>query len=273
MATPKKRWLILLFSTILFLFFGVFWSLHLSSSFSRVTHSFSRTILIPIGTTFSKTANAIGSFFSTITEYPSINKELVELRVQNEKLHSEIAIRDAIQEENQRLSSLFRISQEYEKLLPCHILLRDPTNPMNFTINAGTHQDLLENSAIVSPIYVSSSKTRLQLIGRISRVGFYESDVLSLFDETSHISIRNVRNNTIGTLSFDNDLNQLFVKFYQSQDFQSGDVVVVSNYSSLPNNLIVGIVDRVEPSSSIHTIAIVKPSIDVHELTEVFAIQ
>jgi cell shape-determining protein MreC len=198
---------------------------------------------------------------------------LAELRVQNEKLLSEIALRDAIQEENQRLSSLFRISHEYENLLPCHILLRDPTNPMNFTINAGTHHELLENSAIVSPIFVSSTKTRLQLIGRISRVGFYESDVLSLFDESSHISIRNIRNNTIGTISFDKGQNQLFIKFYQSQDFQTGDVVVVSNYSSLPNNLIVGIVDRVEPSSSIHTIAIVKPSIDVEKLTEVFAIQ
>jgi cell shape-determining protein MreC len=130
-----------------------------------------------------------------------------------------------------------------------------------------------ENAAVVCPATTSTVKTHFQLLGRISRVGFLESDVLSIYDESSSISIRNIRNNANGTLSYDKKRDILFVKFYQDHDFQKNDVVVVSSYSSLPNNLILGIVEQIESSSSIHSIAIVQPSFNASTLTEVLIFQ
>ncbi len=273
MATPKKSWSLLIFTILLSVIVVVFWSIYSTSNFSKVTITLSRSVLAPIGGVLSNSSNSIQRFFKHIGQYPLLNEKAISLQDENERLRSEIAVLKQVEEENKRLLSFFRIQQQYNNLLPCSILIRDATNPMNFTVNAGTNLGVNENAAVVSPISTSAVKVHFQLIGRISRVGIMESDVLSIYDESSSISIRNLRNNANGTLSYDKKRGLLFIKFYQEQDFQKSDVVVVSSYSSLPNNLVLGIIDQIESSSSIHSIAIVQPSFNTSTLTEVFIFQ
>ncbi len=273
MLTPRKGWSIFVFSILLSVILVVFWSFYSTSRFSSVSRTITRSVLAPIANVVSKSSQSVQRFFRNIGQYPSLNEKVISLQDENQKLLSEIAVLEQIKEENQRLLSFFRLHQEYSNLLPCTILIRDATNPMNFTLNAGTNLKVDENAAVVSPISTATTKTHFQLVGRISRVGVLESDVLSIYDESSLISIRNLRNNVNGTLAYDNQRNFLFIKFYQEQDFKENDVVVVSSYSSLPNNLVLGIVDTIESSSSIHSIAIVRPSFNISTLTEVFVFQ
>lgn len=273
MMTPKKGWSIFVFTILLSVVLVVFWSMHSTSSFSKISLTVTRSVLAPIGNIVSKSAYSVQRFFKNIGQYPSLNEKVVSLEDENQRLRGEIAVLEKVKEENHRLLSFFKIQQQYNNLLPCSILIRDATNPMNFTLNVGTNFKVSENSAVVSPISTTTAKTHFQLVGRISRVGVLESDVLSIFDESSFISIRNLRNNINGTLAYDKQRDSLFIKFYQEQDFKENDVIVVSSYSSLPNNLILGVVDKVESSSSIHSIAIVQPSFNISTLTEVFVFQ
>ncbi len=273
MLNPKKGWSIFVFTILLSVVIVVFWSIYSTSRFSTISLTVTRSVLAPIGNVVSKSSHSVRRFFKNIGQYPSLNEEVISLKDENQRLRAEVDVLKQVKEENQRLLSFFRIQQQNSNLLPCSILIRDATNPMNFTINAGTNLKVSENAAVVSPISTGAAKTHFQLVGRISRVGVLESDVLSIYDESSFISIRNLRNNINGTLAYDKQRDFLFIKFYQEHDFKKNDVVVVSSYSSLPNNLILGIVDSVESSSSIHSVAIVRPSFNISTLTEVFVFQ
>lgn len=56
------------------------------------------------------------------------------------------------------------MQQQYNNLLPCSVLIRDATNPMNFTLNAGTNLKVTENAYVVTPISTEAAKTHFQLV-------------------------------------------------------------------------------------------------------------
>jgi cell shape-determining protein MreC len=272
---PKKTNRSFLVVVCLIFILGISLLCRYNGSFvSKFSQSTSRSVIVPVSSLFSNAGNTLHKFTTELFSYTNLHNKYTDLKNDNEKLVAEIEIRDSIMKENDRLKSMLRIYQENPNTyLPCTIIFRNPDNPNNFIINAGSKQNIEENKAVVYPIFVSEKSTHFQLIGRTTNIGFNESDVMSIFDESSNISIKNMRNNEVGNLTFDEDKSIIYIKFHKINAFQDGDVVVVSNLSSLPNDLIIGSVQKIVPTESIYYYAIIKTTIDLDGISEVMVFQ
>ncbi|MCK5847794.1 MAG: rod shape-determining protein MreC [Caldisericia bacterium] len=272
---PKKtnRFLLIVICLAFLLGTGVFWRYN-NSKFSKYSRSSSRSFVVPVSGFVSRTGNNLREFLTNLFSYPELQHKYIELKNENEKLIAEITIRENIMEENQRLKSMLRIYQDNpETYLPCSIIFRNPDNPNNFIINAGSNQNIEENKAVVYPIFQSNGIQHFQLIGRTTKIGYNESEIMSILDDKSNISIKNIRNNEVGTLSFDSEKNILYIKFHINNAFKEGDIVVVSSLSSLPNDLVVGSVQRVTPTESIYYHATIATTINSDVISEVMVLK
>ena len=225
MIPKKTNRFFLVVVCILFILGGsVLWRYN-TSFFSKFSQNAQRSTLVPISSFFSNIGNSLRKFSTELYSYTNLHNKYTNLKDENKKLTAEIEIRDNIVNENNRLKSMLNIYQEHENLyIPCTVIFRNPDNSKNFIVNAGTNQGILENKAVVYPIFISEQSTHFQLIGRITNIGFNESDVMSIFDESSNVSIKNMRNNNVGTLTFNSENNILFVKFHKTDAFKEGDI-------------------------------------------------
>jgi cell shape-determining protein MreC len=73
---------------------------------------------------------------------------------------------------------------------------------------------------------------------------------------------------------YDDKKNELYVMtLTENDDYAINDVIVTSELSSLPKNLIIGIVQRIEPTTAINKKIILGTSIDFFKLQMVAGIQ
>ncbi len=273
MSIKKRGFLWLVISLVFFLAISFYWSFS-DSSFSIASQGFVRNTISPVGKMFSSFGSSIHNLLANLQSYPSLVENNQRLLIENESLKNEIKIRDQIQFDNERFSMLLGIVQDNPNTyIPASIIYRTPDSTMNFIINRGSNSNVKDGLAVVSPVYKNSSLSHFQLLGKTIDVSKLDSPVLSLYDENSNVSIRNLRNNVNGTVSFNSKNNTLYVKFYKKEDYQLNDILVVSSFSSLPNDLLVGSIVEIQPTESIHYLAIVKPVKDFSKITEVLVIQ
>jgi cell shape-determining protein MreC len=216
--------------------------------------------------------NGFLSFFNS----PHLQKQIDELQYEIRLNKVELALQQNQAEENKRLRDfLGLISIKDYKITPCDIWFRDLKNKMNFTINKGKADQLKMEQGIVYPLTFNNNKTvQFQLIGRIQELNLHSSRVLSILDARSKISSKNLRTLALGNVMYDDKKNELYVMtLTENDDYAINDVIVTSELSSLPKNLIIGIVQRIEPTTAINKKIILGTSIDFFKLQMVAGIQ
>jgi len=224
----------------------------------------------------SRSSVSIRDSFVSFFLSPSKYKKIIALEYQIRLKNIEIALNKNYAFENQELKKILKLFEDKDlKVVPCDILYRDLINPMNFTINKGKSEFLKADQAVIYPLGNPSKKIfKYQLVGRIQEVNTHTSKVLSILDAKSKISGRNVRNNALGNVIYDAKRNELF--FYtpsESDDFAVGDIVVTSSFSTLPKNLIIGIVQNIQVTASINKKIILATSIDFLRINLVAGVQ
>ncbi len=180
------------------------------------------------------------------------NEDLsMKLRLKN----VELALYQSLLEENLRLRQLMKLGHiKDHKITYTDIITREGANPYNFSINKGGLDQIKLHQAVVYPIEVGSRKILYhQLLGRIFEVLPSQARVLSIMDERSQISVRNMRNQALGTLRYYKGDQYLTISVHRdNEDFQINDILLTSELSTLPKGIIVGIVQDIESSSSLY---------------------
>ncbi len=194
-------------------------------------------------------------FLTGISKAGTLMKENEELSMEIRLQRVRMALLQHLGHENQRLKELMKLDQLSDYPVNyAHIIFRDGINPQNFTISLGEIDQIEVNQAVVVPIELGQQKILYHMmVGRIYEVLPHTSRVLSVKDERSQISIRNMKNQALGTLGYETNSNHLYMQVRQDNyDFEVGDLLVTSELSTLPRGLIVGYVSQIEESETLY---------------------
>ena len=228
----------------------------------------------PVAIFFQSIAVKITSFVSILTSLGSINKRMETLDYQNRLLKVKLALTENYIEENIRLRSLLKINSNYgAKCVFAEIIARDSLNPNNFTVSKGLNDGIKINRAVIYPLNISANDKLIalyQLIGRVCDVTDENAKVLSILDSASKISARNSRTNSLGTVLLDVKKKKLYFEVRKDESsIKKGDIIVTSEFSTLPKGLFIGIAEYVEDTPSIYRKVFLNVSLDFNKITEV----
>ena len=232
----------------------------------------------PAAKLFRNISHETGSYFGTLFSLNDVKRRNDELEFKYRLLRVKFALSENYIQENTRLKDLLDIKKDYKTgLVFAEIVSRDPLSSNNFIINKGSKSKIAINNAVIYPVNLGavavSPKVVYQLIGRIKEIFNDNAKVLTILDPDSKISARNMRNNMIGTVEYSTESRKIFLRsLKENSDFKKGDIIVTSELSTLPKDLMLGIVSNIETTSSIYSKIYIEPSIDFYNITEIAVI-
>jgi rod shape-determining protein MreC len=232
---------------------------------------------IPVARLFRNTSASVGSYFGTLFSLNNVKNRKDYLEYQNRVLRLKISLAENYIEENKRLNKLLDIKKDIENVVFAEIISRDPLSSNNFIISKGKSSKISVYEAVIYPIDLGSvavsQKIIYQLIGRVKEVFNSNSKILSILDSESKISARNIRTHSLSTVEYNPLTKKLFLStLKESADYKNGDLIVTSELSTLPKDLLIGTVYEIESTSSIYAKIYIKPSIDFYNITEIAVI-
>lgn len=227
--------------------------------------------LTPLRQAYSAVTAKAGGFVSDLAS-------LREAQAQNQELQMEIR---ELQARNLELAELKRQNDEFRQLLNFKvqyadygflggtIIGKDPGNWFDvFTINRGVKDGLKKGEGY--PVIAADG-----LVGRVSHVGLLSSEVVSLIDMDSTVSVRVARTRDLLVVRGDITLKQeglCRVDYIPpNADLQPGDVLETSGMGEVyPKGIRVGIIDRIlRNQGQFDAYAILRPAVDFKRLEEV----
>ena len=163
-----------------------------------------------------------------------------QLRLENDQLRGQLAYDWEVQDENDRLRKMLSFEKETPaKLVIAKVIAASGDSfSKSIRINVGSRAGIARNMAVVTPGGV---------LGRVSEVSPWYSDVQLLTDGRSALPVRIQRTRAQGVLEgLSQGVCQLkYVS--RAEDVQPGDVVITSGLDGLlPRGLVVGTVLNVE---------------------------
>jgi rod shape-determining protein MreC len=246
-------WIVLLVLLVIMTGYGLLRPLKLKPI--HAVEDFSIRIFASILHGASRATSKSTDFFQGIWHAGQLKRDHERLSMELRLKNVELALKQNLLEENLRLRQLMKLDHiKDHKVIYADIVIREGANPYNFTINKGGSDLLKLHQAVVYPVEFGSRKTLYyQLLGRIFEILPSQSRVLSIMDERSQISVRNMRNQALGTLRYFKGDTFLSISVHQdNEDFQKNDILVSSELSTLPKGIIVGIVQEIESSNSLY---------------------
>ncbi|MBN1155441.1 rod shape-determining protein MreC [candidate division KSB1 bacterium] len=198
------------------------------------------------------------------SEKRKLEEQVQFLRIQNTRLALETSgMRNAIVE-NQRLRQLISFIRESDySFTVARVLSVDKMGFMNqLILDVGKDQSMEKGMPIVLPE---------GMIGRIYEVTDDYSIGQLLFDKNFRISVKILRNNVKGILTWEEGNTMLMTQVANRADILVADSVVTSGFSRIfPEGIYVGRVTAAENSRrSLFMDIRVKPDVDVSQLEEV----
>lgn len=209
------------------------------------------------------------SFFKELSQINNENtlltEELEQVKIENNRLKS-------IEQEYNRLSELFQLTQRYSEysMVGVNIIAKDPGNWYdNFIIDKG-RKDLLSANMVV----IGAGG----LVGRIIESGYNYSKVRTLVDDTFSVSAKSLRTDDIGIVKGDMKLKEQGLCKMERIDIHAdiiaGDEIVTSNLGNIyPPGITIGIVKEITANANALTkTAIIEPLVDFKHLNTLLVI-
>lgn len=219
------------------------------SGFSRVI-KFTSTTLNAVGE-LKDLKKKYDKLIVEVDEYRGIEREFLELKRENIELKSMLEFNSRIVHDS----------------IPCEVIGKDPSNLSSVvTINKGKKHGITKNSPVVS-----EQNGLIGVVGKVISVGFTNSQVLPLLDETSYIASRFTETRYEGLIKGTNESGSLDLKYVEKiayKDISIGDLVETSGMKSIyPRGYYIGRVssiDKVEYNTSLEIT--IDPIIDFSRL-------
>ena len=234
-----------------------------------------------VGTIASPFRTAYSSVVNWVTDKQNYYEDTKALKQENQDLKKQIAdMQDQIRqaksdsEENKRLRELLNLQEQRRKLQVVSAFITEQSSSnwtSSLTLNQGTDGDVKSGDCVITETGY--------LVGVVDKVGQKWCTVLTVLDTDTALGAKVFRTNDLGIASGDfNLMNQGRLKLSylpSGSQLLNGDQIVTSGRGGFyPSGLIIGTVEEVKlDDSGVTSYAVLKPSADIPELTEVFIIK
>ena len=252
----NKIWIVVLVALILI---GL-------SFYSAGIKNFFYSFSSPIQKFFWGTGQKSANLFRAILKINNLQKELNELKLENQKLHSEIASFGRFKEENETLRQALDIGLRKEfKLVFAEIIGKDIGEDY-ILINRGSDSGISENMPVITESKV--------LLGKTYEVSKNFSKVMLISNKKSSLDAKARDKEVRGIIDGKGNLSLSLRLLSQDEEIQKGDLITTTVLGGIfPKGLIVGTIERLE-KSDIKPIpeAQISPSFDLTRSETVFII-
>ncbi len=205
--------------------------------------------------------------------YEELVNDMEALEDENEALIMDNRKVELLEKENQRLTELLGVSESYPEYeqVTARVISKDPTNWYDtFIVDKGTDDGIQPNMVVV---------TRGGLVGKVVECSASYSKVVSIIDEFSSVSGVVTRNDALGFVKGDSELeSDGLVKmecFDIDADVMEGDEIVTSHLSSIyPKGIPIGYVKEVYTDTrGLSKYAKIVPYVDFNDIQEVIILK
>jgi len=236
---------------------------YVSSALRNVTG----VVINPVNSAFSSTGRWVGDRINFFIEMNYLHDRVKELESENSLLIIEsIRLKEA-QKENERLSKLLDIMNEYSDypMVGAKIISKDPSDWYDaYKINKGQKDGIKPGMVALAPPG--------GIMGIVRECNYFDSIVISLIDDRSSIASKCTRTADRGFVKGDTELMRqgLCLMEYIDIDAQilQGDEIVTSPFSAYyPPGIIIGRVSEVAiDTNGLTKHAIIEPSVSLTHL-------
>ena len=227
--------------------------------------------LAPLRQAYAWVTGEVGGFFADIGSMRDAQAENGRLREQIRELEAKNLEMAELKRQNDEFRSLLDFKAQYADygFLGCTIIGKDPGNWFDvFTINRGVKDGLVKGEGY--PVIAAAG-----LVGRVSNVNLLSSEVISIIDMDSTVSVRVARTRDLLVVRGDITLKQdglCRVDYIPpNADLVPGDVLETSGMGAVyPKGIRVGTVGRIiRNQGQYDAYAILQPAVDFKRLEEV----
>ena len=243
---------VLIIAVVVSLALLTMWAREGDSGVLHATRSAVATVASPFQKAGSVVATPFHAIGNGITNAAAPTEDLLTLQQENAELKSEIIQYQEYKSENERLTELLQIKEQYAEESVTARVVSHSTDSWNHTIviDKGSAAGL----AVGMPVMTASG-----LVGQIESVAPTTSVVRLISDESSGVSVvlQNSRAEGILTGNVDGLLRLEFIPIATEVELGEG-VITSGNGGVYPRGITVGVVSRIEgsPTDTYHTLVI-----------------
>jgi len=232
------------------------------------------TVTSPFRTAYSSVANWAADKQNYYEDTKALKQENEDLKKQIADMQDQIRQAKSDSEENKRLRELLNLQEQRRDLqtVSAFVTEQSPSNwTSSLTLNQGTDSDVKTGDCVITEAGY--------LVGVVDAAGQNWCTVLTVLDTDTSLGAKVFRTNDLGIASGDFNLmsqGRLKLSYLPSgSQLLNGDQIVTSGQGGFyPSGLIIGTVEEVKlDDSGATSYAVLKPSADIPELTEVFIVK
>lgn len=233
-------------------------------------------ILQAVSRPFSTAATAVSDWVEVsldrLVNADTYKRENEVLRSQLSEMYGDIMDKDKLAHENDQLRKMLGIAEEkigYRWAPPCRVIARKAEDMFGgFTVDFGSDAGI----AAGNPVF-----TEIGLVGQVSQAAPGYAVITTVISTETKIGVITARGRVTGIIendvqySKDGKCLMSFIK--EGSDIAPGDMVLTSEESVYPRDLVIGVVEHVftdDNGLSLH--AVINPAVDIFNVTDVFII-
>jgi rod shape-determining protein MreC len=221
----------------------------------------------PVQEKFSSFVRPFINFINSIRDYINLREKYQELLVENSELRREYADNINLRVENDSLRKLLdvKLRKNYEAITARVIGFYESGWQSEIILNAGSSEGVREGMCVINED---------GLIGIVVQTGNNSSNVRLINAPQSAIGVRVLSSRQTGIIKGNQDKKITLNYIPVEEPVFKGDIVVTSEYSNLPADILIGRISRVtESTEDSYKIIEVEPFADFKKIEYVMIVK
>ena len=231
------------------------------------------TLTYPFTSAANAVADGVSGFIDKLVNADAYKSENESLKSQLTELYKRTKDYNALADENAQLREMLGLKEKNPDFIfseSCDVIARNPNDICGgFTVGSGKSKGISLNDPVV---------TSVGLVGRVTSIADNYARVTTIISPQVNIGVYSMRTKATGVIENSIESAQdgmcLMSGILKDADIVVGDVIFTSGKSGLfPDDLMVGtVVEIVDDANGLSKHALVKPAVDVFNVTSAFVI-
>ncbi len=243
-----------------------------TGGFATIPATITGAIITPIQSALAAVSNGVSSFFSGLTSGSQLQRQIEEQNQVINELRQQLAEYDEMKRQNELYKQFLELKEtnpDYQ-FADGRVIAIDPSEKYgNFTIDVGSLGGVSPDDPVITPA---------GLVGVVYEVGPNWAKVRTILDPSTQVSAYIGRNRDScisgGSASLAQDGLFRLDLLPRETGTAVGDYAVTSGVGGIyPAGLLLGEIQEISPAAdNLSVYAVVKPYVDVHNVSSVFVI-